>query len=84
MLVAKFRAIDLVFNKKKIKKRCVLSEEKLDQIVVHSEASPKKSLRRLAVQCGMSKSAARVATKLLKLKPYRTILVYQLQPRNAE
>jgi hypothetical protein len=32
----------------------------------------------------MSKSAGNVATKLLKLKPYRTIMVYQLLPPDAE
>jgi hypothetical protein len=56
----------------------------LDEIGARLEASPKKSLRRLALQCGVSKSAAHVLTKLLKLKPYRTTVIHQFLPPDAE
>jgi hypothetical protein len=63
----------------------ILKNEKLEKIVSHLEASPKQSLRRSALQCGVSKSAAHTATKLLKLKLYRTTMVYQLlKPPAAE
>jgi hypothetical protein len=56
----------------------------LDEIGAHLEASLKKSLRQIALQCRVSKLAAHVATKLLKLKPYRTSVVHQLLPPDAE
>jgi hypothetical protein len=74
-----------VLDKKKTKKKGhILTEEKLGQIVASLESSPKKSLRRLALQCGVSKSAAHLATKLLKLKSYRTTVVNQLLPPDVE
>jgi hypothetical protein len=73
-----------VLNNKKTKKRYILTEEKLDKIGAHLEGSPKKSLRQLALQCKVSKSAAHIATELLKLKPYRTTVVHQLLLPEAE
>jgi hypothetical protein len=62
---------DQCLTRRKLKRRYILTEEKLDEIGARLEASPKKSPRRLALQCGVSKSAAHIATKLFKLKPYR-------------
>ena len=50
----------------------MLTEEKLDDIGARLEHSPKKSLRQLAWQCGIS------ATKALHLKPYHTTDVHKI------
>jgi hypothetical protein len=55
-------------GKKTKHKRRVLTEEKLDEIGARLEHTPRKSLKRLAQETGVSKSSARTATQLLKLK----------------
>jgi hypothetical protein len=52
----------------------VLTEEKLDDIEARFEHTPRKSLKRLAQETGVSKSSARTATQLLKLGPYKTAI----------
>jgi hypothetical protein len=52
-------------DKKQKHKRLVLSE-KLDAIGARLEDTPRKSLKRLAQETGMSKSSARTAKQLLK------------------
>jgi hypothetical protein len=47
--------------------RHVLTEEKLDEIDARLEASPKKLLDLLSLQCGLEKRTARNGTKLLNL-----------------
>jgi hypothetical protein len=42
------------------KERHILTEEKLDKVAAGSEAGPKKSLRRLALQCFVSLWTAQV------------------------
>jgi hypothetical protein len=42
----------------------VLTEEKLDDIGARFEHPPRKSLKRLAQETGVSKSSARTATQL--------------------
>jgi hypothetical protein len=43
--------------------------------------TPRKSLKRLAQETGVSKSSARTATQLLKLRPYKTTtVIHALQP----
>ncbi|PSN54401.1 hypothetical protein C0J52_21885 [Blattella germanica] len=66
-------------KKPRVNKR-VLTEEKLDEIAFRLEISPRKSLRRLAQEVGVSKTSVQHATKLLKLKPYKTRVVHQLLP----
>ena len=83
-LVKKFNDTGSVQNKKPQVNKRVLTEEKLDEIGFRLEQSPQKSLRRLAQQVGVSKSSVQLATKLLKLKPYKTRIVHQLMlPDNA-
>jgi hypothetical protein len=68
---------------KKQKHKCrVLTEEKLDDIGARLERTPRKSLKRLAQETGMSKPSARTAAELRKLRPYETALMYALQPRD--
>jgi hypothetical protein len=72
-----------VLDKKKLKRRHTLTEEKFVNMVARLEASLKKSLCQLALQSGVSESAAHVATKLLKLKLHGTTVVYHLLPPDA-
>lgn len=83
-LVNKFRDTGSILDKKRRVKRRVLTEEKLDEVGERLEHTPKKSLRRLAQETGISKTSAWKATKLLKLKPYKVIVVQELQPRDYE
>jgi hypothetical protein len=53
----------------------MLTEEKLDDIGARFEHTPRKSLKHLAQKTGMSKSSARRATQLLKLRPYKTTVI---------
>jgi hypothetical protein len=54
-------------DKKPHRKRTVLTEDKLDNIGARLEASPRKSLRRIAQETRVSETSARTAKKLLKL-----------------
>jgi transposase len=69
-LVNKVRSTGLLIDKKQKHKRRVLTEEKLDDIGARLEHTPTKSLKRLAQETGVSKSSARTARKLLKIRPY--------------
>jgi hypothetical protein len=69
-------------DKKQKHKRRVLTEEKLDDIGARLELTPRKSLKRLAQETGVSKSSARRATQFLKLRPYKTTVIHALQPRD--
>jgi hypothetical protein len=60
----------------------VLTEEKLDDIGARLERTPRKSLKRVAKEAGMSKSSARRAAQLLELRPYKTTAVHALEPRD--
>jgi hypothetical protein len=64
-LMNKLRTMALVIDKKQKHKRWVLIE-KLDDIGDRLEHTPRKSLKHLAQETGVSKSSARTATQLLK------------------
>ena len=83
-IVEKFRKTGSVLDKKKIRRRFVLTEEKLDEIGAQMETCPGKSLHRLAVKSGVSKSSAHRATKLLNLRPYKVRAASQLPVLNRE
>jgi hypothetical protein len=58
--------------------------EKLDDIGARLEhRTPRIALKRLAQETGVSKSSARTATQLLKLRPYKTTVIHALQPRDS-
>jgi hypothetical protein len=63
-------------------KRRVLTEEKLDDIEARLEYAPRKLLKRLAEETGVSKYCKGTATQLLKLRPYKTTVINALQPRD--
>jgi ERCC4-type nuclease len=67
-LVKKFHSTGSVLNKKKNRKRSVLTAEKLDETGASLESSPRKSLTQLAVQYGMSLGSAHTAKRLLKFR----------------
>jgi hypothetical protein len=60
----------------------MLTEEKLDDVRATPEHIARKSLKCLAQETGVSKSNARIATELLKLRPYNTTAIHALQPFN--
>jgi hypothetical protein len=65
-LVNKLRTTALSADKKQNYKRWALNEEKFDDIGVRLEHVPRKSLKSLAQETGVSKAGARTATQLLK------------------
>jgi hypothetical protein len=56
----------LLTDKKQKHEHRVLTEGKLDATEARLEQTPRKSLKRLAQESGVSKSSARTATQLLK------------------
>jgi transposase len=74
-LLNKHRSTGLLIDKKQKHKRRVLADEKLDDIGARLEHTPRKSLKRLAQETGVSKCNARRATQLLKLRPYKTTVI---------
>ena len=83
-LLKKWRATGSVSDKKKQSKRTVLTELKVQDIQARLQISPRKSLRRLAQETGVSLGSARTATKLIKFRPYKVTVVHELkQPDHA-
>ncbi|PSN57972.1 hypothetical protein C0J52_00272, partial [Blattella germanica] len=70
-LVCKVRKTGAFTDKKRNRKRTVLTEEKLGDIGACFEQSPHKSLSKLAQRVSVSVSSVWNATKLLKFKPYK-------------
>jgi transposase len=64
-MVNKLRTTGLLIDKKQ-KHKCRVLNEKLDDIGARLEHTPRKSLKRLAQETGVSKSSARMATQLQK------------------
>jgi hypothetical protein len=67
----------LLIDKKQKHKLRVLTEEKLDDIRARIEHTPRQLLKSLAQEVGVSNSDVRTATKLLKLRPYKTSLIHE-------
>jgi hypothetical protein len=53
----------------------VLTKKKLDDVGARLEHTPRKSLEHLAEETGVSKSSARTATQLPKLRPYKITVI---------
>jgi hypothetical protein len=81
-LVRKFR-MGLLIDKRQEHKRRVFTEEKLEDLGARLEHTPRKSLKRLAQETGVSKSNAGSATQLLKLIPYKTTVIHTFQPMRS-
>jgi hypothetical protein len=71
--VNKLRTTGLLLDKKQKYKSQVRTEEELDDIGARLEHTPRKSLKRLVQEIGVSKSSAR--TRLLKRRPYKTTVI---------
>jgi hypothetical protein len=83
-LVKKVRTHGILIDRKLLKRNRVLTEEKLDSIGHRLENSPRKSLRRLARQCGVSVGSAWAATKLLHIRPHIITVVPEIKPVDYE
>ncbi|PNF15704.1 hypothetical protein B7P43_G12455 [Cryptotermes secundus] len=83
-LVKKVRTHGILIDRKPLKRNRVLTEEKLDDIGHRLENSPRKSLRRLAQQSGVSLGSAWTATKLLHIRPYKFTVVHEIKPVDYE
>jgi hypothetical protein len=70
----------LLIDEKQAHKHRVLTE-KINDIRAIPEHIPTKSLKRLAKQTGMFKSSVRRATQFLALRPYKTTVIHDIQPR---
>jgi hypothetical protein len=60
----------------------MLTEEKFDDTGARLEHIHGKSTIHLAQETGVSKSSARKATQLPKLRPYKITAIHSLQPRD--
>lgn len=65
-MVGKVHKTGSVLDKKKSRKRRILTEEMLDKISARLEANPKVLLRHVALEFGVSRSTVCVAKRLLK------------------
>jgi hypothetical protein len=82
-LVNKLRTVRLLIYKKTKYKRWVLTVEKLDDLGARLEHTPRKSLKSLAQETGVSKYSWRTATQLLKFRPFKTTAIHTLQPHDS-
>jgi hypothetical protein len=64
---------------KRQSKRNITTEEKIQDIQARLQVSPRKSLRRLAQETGVSLGSALTATKLIKFRPYKITVVHELK-----
>ena len=69
-LINKFRETGSVQDRKSTGRPSVLTEQVLDNVKQRLTASPRKSLRKLSVQAGLSLSSTFRATKKLNLRPF--------------
>jgi hypothetical protein len=78
-LIRKLHITGSMLDKKKERKRNVLTEEKLTDIQARLQLSPRKSLRRLSQETDVAYTTARRATKLLGFRPYRILEVHRIK-----
>jgi hypothetical protein len=67
-----------LIDKKQKHKHRVLTW-KLDDIGARLEHAPRKSLKYLAQETGVSESSTRMRTQLLNLRPYKRTVIHALQ-----
>ncbi|PSN34965.1 hypothetical protein C0J52_24958 [Blattella germanica] len=72
-LVNKYRETGIVDDKKQTQPRSVLTEVTLDIIRHEMETTPRKSLRCLSRETGISFSSIQRAIKILKMKPISSL-----------
>ena len=85
VLIKKFRATGSVENKKHVRRRTRLSDDVLQGIRQRIQRSPKKSVRRLSRETGLSVGSCHYALrKSLKLYPYRMSSLHELIPTDCQ
>jgi hypothetical protein len=82
--VTKVRTHGILIDRTPLKRNRVLTEEKLDDSGRRLGNSPRKSLRRLALQNGVSVSSVWTATKLLHIRSYKITVVSEIEPVDNE
>jgi hypothetical protein len=78
--VIKVRTHGILIDRKQLKITRVLTVETLDDIGRSLENYPRKSLRRLALQIGVSVGSVWTTTKLLHIRPYKTTVEPEIKP----
>lgn len=83
-IVNKFHNTGSILNKKKKRKRHVLTPAKLSEINSSFDENPRLSLRSRSQENQVSQSTCRRAAKLLGYKPYRIQVVHELKTIDYE
>jgi transposase len=83
-LVGRFRETGSIGEKRRSGRPSVLSNGSLEDIRVRLLHSPRKSLRKLSQQIGMTYGSIQRATKRLKLHPYRVQICHELKEIDKE
>jgi hypothetical protein len=83
-LVNRFRDTGSVQDRNRSGRTSVLSVDSLDDIRQTLLRSPRKSLRKLSLQSGLSYGSVHKATKILKLYPYRVHVMHELKEPGKE
>jgi transposase len=78
-LVERFRETRSTGEKRRSGRPSVVSNDSLEDIRERLLQSPRKSLRKLSQQTGMTYGSVQRATKRLKLHPYRALLPHGLR-----
>jgi hypothetical protein len=78
-LVLKFRQTGNIASKNHIRKRHILTEEKINEIDNSFKRNPHTSLRRRSTELDLSYESCRKAAKELKLFPYRIRTIQELK-----
>jgi hypothetical protein len=77
-LVERFRETGSTGEKRLSGRSSVISNDSLEDIRARLLQSPRKSLRKLSQQTGMTYGSVKRATKRLKLHPYRVQVFHEL------
>jgi transposase len=83
-LVNRFRDTGSVQDRNRSGRPWVLSVDSLVDIRQTLLRSPRKSLRKLSLQSGVSYGSVHKATKILKLHPYRVHVMHELKEPDKE
>ncbi|XP_039283421.1 uncharacterized protein LOC120351176 isoform X3 [Nilaparvata lugens] len=79
-LADRFRETGSVCDRKRSRRSTVLTDDVLEDVKTRLVNSPRKSLRKLSSQVGLSYSSVHKAAKKLNMYPYCIRLVQELQP----
>jgi hypothetical protein len=83
-LVNRFRDTGSVQDRNRSGRPSVLSDDSLVDIRQTLLRAPRKSLRKLSLQSGLSYESVHKARKILKLHPYRVLVTHELKEPDKE